>query len=95
MKQGGVTSPILFNIDMDELSIALNSWRVLRNCFFFHYLCYTGDLGLISLSSTEMQQFSSICQNYAFEHHLLCNCSVSYFYFLENKSHLITLLHFS
>ena len=38
VKQGGVTSPILFNIDMDELSIALNSSSIggyLGTVFFF------------------------------------------------------------
>ena len=37
VKQGGIISPILFNVYMDDLSIALNSsgiGGVLRSCFF-------------------------------------------------------------
>ena len=40
VKQGGIISPILFNVYIDDLSIALNSsgigrgGGVLRSCFF-------------------------------------------------------------
>ena len=35
VKQGGVISPILFNIYMDDLSTALNRyWGVLKTSFF-------------------------------------------------------------
>ena len=58
LKQGGVISPILFNIYMDKLSIALNSSGIggyLGNVFLNH-LCYADLLVcLISLSSTGMQ----------------------------------------
>ena len=46
VKQGGVISPILFNIYMDKLSIALNSSGIggyLGNVFLNH-LCYADDL---------------------------------------------------
>ena len=62
VKQGGVISPILFNIYMDKLSIALNNSGIggyLGNVFLNH-LCYADDLCLISLSSTGMQQLLNI-----------------------------------
>ena len=73
VKQGGVISPILFNIYIDKLSIVLNSSGIggyLANVFLNH-LCYADDLCLISLSSTGMQQLLNICQNYAMDQQLL------------------------
>ena len=92
VKQGGVISPILFNIYMDKLSIALNSSGIggyLGNVFL-HHLCYADDLCLISLSSTGMQQLLNICQNYAMDQQLLYNGSKSYFLYFKSKSIKIT-----
>ena len=92
VKQGGVISPILFNIYMDTLSIALNSSGIggyLGNVFLNH-LCYADDLCLISLSSTGMQQLLNICQNYAMDQQLLYNGSKSYSLCFKSKSIKIT-----
>ena len=59
VKQGGIISPILFNIYMEDLSMHLNSFGLggyLRTAFINH-LCYADDLCLISLPSSE-------CTNY-------------------------------
>ena len=51
VKQGGIISPILFNMYMDDLSIALNNSGVggyVRDGFLNH-LCYADDICLISL----------------------------------------------
>ena len=80
MKQGGVITPILFNIYTDKLSIALNSSGIggyLGNVFLSH-LCYADDLYLISLSFTGMQQLLNICQSYVVDHQLLYNGSKSH-----------------
>ena len=80
VKQGGYISPILFNIYMDKLSVALSRSGIggyLENIFLNH-LCYADGLCLISLSSTGMQQLLNICQNYAIDHQLLYNGSKSY-----------------
>ena len=92
VKQGGVISPILFNIYMDKLSIALNSSGIggyLGNVFLNH-LCYADDLCLISLSSTGMQQLLNICQNYAMDQQLLYNGSKSHSLCFKSKSIKIT-----
>ena len=59
VKQGGIISPILFNIYMDDLSMHLNSSGIegYLGTAFIYYLCYADDLCLISLSS-------SGCSNY-------------------------------
>ena len=92
VKQGRVISPILFNIYMDKLSIALNSSGIggyLGNLFLNH-LCYADDLCLISLSSAGMQQLLNICQNYAMDQQLLYNGSKSYSLCFKSKSIKIT-----
>ena len=58
IKQGGITSPILFNVDMDGLSVLLKSSNIggqIEHTFLIH-LCYADDLCLISLSSASMQK---------------------------------------
>ena len=80
VKQGGVISPILFNIYIDKLCITLNRSGIggyFQEIFFLKHLCYADDLCLISLSSTRMQQLLKICQNYAMDHQLLYNGSKS------------------
>ena len=92
VKQGGVIFPILFNIYMDKLGIALNSSGIggyLGNVFLNH-LCYSDNLCLIRLSSTGMQQLLNICQNYATDHQLLYNGSESYSLYFKSKSIKLT-----
>ena len=80
VKQGGIISPILFNVYMDDLSIALNSSGIggYLGAAFLNHLCYADDLCLISLSSNGMQQLLNICQNYATNHQLLYNGAKSF-----------------
>ena len=72
VKQGGIISPILFNIYMDDLSMHLNSSGIgsYLGTAFIKHLCYADDLCLISLSSSGMQQLLYICNEYAAEHQL-------------------------
>ena len=72
LKQGGITSPILINMYMDDLSINLNNSGI-GGCLgdvFFNHLRYADVLCVISLSSSRMQQLSNICQTYATNHQL-------------------------
>ena len=80
VKQGGIISPILFNIYMDELSMHLNSSGIggYLGTAFINHLCYADDLCLISLSSSGMQQLLHICNEYASEHQLIYNGSKSF-----------------
>ena len=63
VKQGGIISPILFNVYMDGLSVLLNSSKIGHT--FLNHLCYADDLCLISLSSAGMQKLLNLCSKYA------------------------------
>jgi len=80
VKQGGILSPVLFNIYMDKLSCNLNESGIGGDIggILFNHLCYADDLCLVSLSSAGMQQLLNICNKYASEHCLLYNGNKSY-----------------
>ena len=58
VKQGGIISPILFNVYMDQLNEKLNASNIGGNNGgkLVNHLCYADDICLISLSSVGMQQ---------------------------------------
>ena len=80
VKQGGILSPILFNVYMDQLSVKLNASNIggAIGGVLVNHLCYADDICLISLSSAGMQQLLNICDTYAKEYDLLYNGSKSY-----------------
>ena len=80
VKQGGIISPILFNIYMDDLSMHLSKSSIgsyLGTAFIYH-LCYADDLCLISLSSSVIQQLLHICNEDAAKHQPIYNGSKSF-----------------
>ena len=88
VKQGGVISPILFNVYMDDLSTALNSSGIggYLGPAFLNYLCYADDLWIITLSSSGMQQLLNICQSYAIKQQLWYNGSKSFSLCFKRKA---------
>ena len=80
VKQGGISSPMLFNLYMDDLSVKLNCSGIggYKGTSFINQLCYASDLCLINLSSSGMQHLLNICKEYASTHKLLCNGSKSF-----------------
>ena len=80
VKQGGILSPMLFNVYMDQLSIRLNRSGIGGDIggHLINYLCYADDLCLISLSSAGKQSLLDICNSYAIEHVLTYNSNKSY-----------------
>ena len=80
VKQGGILSPVLFNIYMDKLSIALNDTAIGGKIGgqLLNHLCYADDMCLISISSSGMQQLLNVCHSFSIEHSLLYNGTKSY-----------------
>ena len=64
VKQGGILSPSLFNVYMNNLSLSLNHSGIggsLGNNLINH-LCYTDDLCLIALRSAGMRKLLDACE---------------------------------
>ena len=72
VKQGGILSPVLLNVDMNDLSLSLNQSCIgqsLENNLV-HHICYANDLCLIALSSSGMQHLLDVCDLYAINYQL-------------------------
>ncbi len=67
VRQGGILSPLLFNLYMDDLSRALDVANVgcMLNNVRFNHLIYADDMVLIAPSSLALQILLSICDKYA------------------------------
>ena len=80
VKHGGILSPMLFNVYIDDLSIKLNQSGIggVIGGHLINPLYYADDLCLISLSSAGMQKLLDVCSTYATEHLLTYNGSKSY-----------------
>ena len=69
VKQGGIMSPVLFNVYMNDFSCALNRSNIGGRIGgeIVNHLSYADDLCLICLSSAGMQKLLNVCSNYATE----------------------------
>ena len=78
VKQGGILSPVLFNIYMDKLSIALGDTAVGGHIGgqLLNHMCYADDMCPISISSTDTQQLLNVCHSFSIDHSLLHNGTV-------------------
>ena len=97
VKQGGIISPMLFNLYMDDLSLKLNCSGIggIHRNFFINHLCYADDLCLISLSSSGMQHLLNICKEYMHSHISYCIMDQSHLHYVSRKTHLKSvLIHF-
>ena len=74
VRQGGILSPILYNVFMDDLSALLS--RSYSGCFFnkqcHNHLFYADDSVLMAPSPGALQNLLNICQKYASE------CEIKY-----------------
>ena len=80
VKQGGIISPVLFNVSMDDLGCVLNRSNIGGRIGgeIVNHLSYANDLCLICLSSAGMQQLLNVCSKYGTEHSLSYNANKSY-----------------
>ena len=87
VKQGGVLSPILFSVYIDELLSALEQEKV--GCYigdsFFGALAYADDILLLSPSRTAMSRMLKLCEKYAKEYDIIFNAAKSKQVLFGNK----------
>ena len=80
IKQGGLLSPYLFNLYVDQLSANLTAAGVgcvVKNVIVNH-LSYADDMVLIAPSAYALQSLLNICSTYAIVHNILYNTEKSY-----------------
>ena len=79
VRQGGVLSPLLFNVYVNELSDCLNKSGIGRslNGTIINHMLYADDTCIISLSSAGLQQLLNICNGYSELHELTFNAKKS------------------
>ena len=65
VKQGGILSPELFNVYVNDLSTSLNDTKLGGSLggLLLNHIFYADDLCLISLSTSAMQKLLSVCEN--------------------------------
>ena len=79
VRQGGLLSPALFNLYMDNLSVQLSKCRtgcLMGNTIVNHFM-YADDLAIISPSSAGFQQLLNICTEYGVMFDVMYNAKKS------------------
>ena len=79
VRQGGILSPYLFNLYMDDLSTKLKKHYAgckIANMIINH-LFYADDLVLLCSSQRGLQELLEICEMYAAEHDIIFNTKKS------------------
>ena len=84
VRQGGILSPYLFNVYLDDLSTELNSIRVgcIMGEMIINHILYADDLVLISPSTRGLDTLIKCCEKYGIEHNIIFNvnkCAVMHF----------------
>ena len=73
VRQGGILSPYLFNVYMDDLSQSLNCCKTgcLSGEIMINHLMYADDLVLLSPSATGLRELLLACEKYSKEHAII------------------------
>ena len=79
VRQGGILSPYLFCVYMDDLSIKLNDIKVgcMIGTTLINHLMYADDLVLLSPSAMGLSLLLSVCSVYGIEHDIKYNSAKS------------------
>ncbi|XP_033114321.1 uncharacterized protein LOC117114738 [Anneissia japonica] len=79
VRQGGIMSPLLYNIYVEDLNVRLNN--VNDGCELkdttFNRLCYADDMVLLASSCYGLQRLVIACENFAEDHDVIYNTTKS------------------
>ena len=88
VRQGGISSPVFFNVYMDELSTLLNNsgYGCKINGKRCNHLGYADDWSLLASSATAMQNLLRICSKYAQATDIVYNVEKSHCMYIAPKT---------
>ena len=84
IRQGGILSPLLFNLYMDDLSDRLNNLKIgcCINGIVVNHIMYADDLDLIAPSVAGKNKRLTLCEGFGSQHDIKYNptksCSMSF-----------------
>jgi len=86
VRHGGILSPHIFNVYMDDLSDKLNMSKTGCNFnnMFINHLSYADDMCLIAPSARALQKLLDICQEYALTHNIIYNTKKSVYMYVKS-----------
>ena len=95
VKQGGILSPHLFNVYMDDLSVILNKFQI--GCIYggtiINHLMYADDLCIFSPSVSGLRKLMHCCEKYGDIFNITYNVNKSYCMVIDNKSQNMKYTH--
>ena len=95
VRQGGILSPLLFNLYMDDISNTLNSSR--QGCIIngvpVNHIMYADDVALIAPSAHALQLFLNLCNSYASCHSIVYNTKKTVCMCVKPKQLKSTIVH--
>ena len=84
VKQGGILSPHLFNVYMDDLSVILNKFQI--GCIYAgNNPMYADDLCIFSHSVSGLRKHTNCCEKYGDIFNITYNVNKSYCMVIDNK----------
>ena len=88
VRQGGILSPYLFNVYVDDLSHTLNRCRTgcLSGNITINHLMYADDLVLLSPSATGLEELLCACEEFSISHDVVYNSKKSSVLICRNKA---------
>ena len=88
VRQGGILSPYLFNVHMDDLSQSLTCCKTgcLSGEIMINHLMYADDLVLLSPSATGLRELLRTCEKYSKEHAIIYNSKKSSVLICKNRA---------